>query len=170
MSGSSAARRVALLSEPTQKVLERMRTAAVGDMVPWEELEAITGRPRDAVRDMARTASKRLQNDEKMHFRTCIAVGVERIPFTTVAREELPTQRKRIGAAAGRMLRTTENVILDGMSRDDCDQVLLHQAIAGVTQIACSNEGLRRLRASTSALATVPPFSPREAAEMLFSE
>jgi hypothetical protein len=154
----------------SQQLMTRLRAAAIGDVVTWEELEALTGQTRKAVQDMVIDAKKVLLVDDKMHYRTVTSVGVERIGFATVVHEELPARRQRIGAAAGRMVLTTQNIIVEGLSKDDRDQVYLHQTLGGLTQSICANESVRRLRASVSDCETVAPLSPREAAERLFAK
>lgn len=169
MSQLAAKPRTVQLSDTTQRVVARLRSVAIGETVQWDELEDITGRPRDAVRDMARTAARLLQDEEKMHFRTCVSVGVERVDFTTVAREVVPGQRRRIGTLAGRMMRTTRNVIVDGLDKADREQIFLHQTIGGLAQLACTDASYKHLRAPVDDCVTVEPMTVQEAAALLFN-
>lgn len=163
MSAESSKQVIAPLSAETQQIMRRLRATVVGDAVNWDELEALTGKPRDVVRGLAMRAKRKLESEHKMHFRTVNGVGIERIGFKEVATETLPGQRKRIAGAARRMVRTTRNVVLDSLEQSERATVLAHQTLGMLTEQACSNKSAKLLAAELDKEKTLSPLSPREA-------
>lgn len=157
------------ISIETQRVVRRLTETAVGDVVSWEELESLTGIPRSRVYNMVRTAKTQLENERKMHFKTCIGAGVERIDYNAVARETLPCQRKRMASAANRMVRTTRNVILDQMGQDERTTVLVHQTLGELTKMACSNKSTKQLSGDFDKERLLTPMTAKEAMAKLMS-
>lgn len=157
------------LSIETQKIMTKLRTACVGDVVHWDELEGITGRSRDTVRNLTMRARRKLEESDKIHFRTLDGTGVERIDFSDVTTDTLPRQRNRIVGAARRMVRTTRNVVLDQLDQSQRATVLAHQTLGLLTESACSNKNARALSAGLQSENRIAPLSPGEAMQRMLA-
>lgn len=151
------------MSADTAAVISRLRDCSVGDVVAWEELEKLTGRHRDEVRQMVRNARRKLQREHKMHFQTVVGSGVERIDYGDVADHTLHSMRKGIAGKARRMVQVTKDVVLEKLDQSQRATVLTHQTLGQLTEQACSNKNAKLLSKEIENDNILSPLSPREA-------
>ncbi len=139
----------------TQRVIKRLRETQEGDLVPWDELESLTGcHDRTRLRSMWQTAQKTLLK-ELLHFRVEAGVGIERASHRDVVREALPSQRKRVGSASRKLVKTTKALDLSVLPEEDKVSAILHQTIGELTSYACSKPSLKIL--ATGMESSEPP-------------
>lgn len=151
------------VSVETLRVVSRLRSAAVDDIVPWEDLEALTSRPRSRMYGMLRTARATLEK-EFIHFRVVVGLGVERISDSTVANEVLPKHRKVIGGAAKKLVRATRTIDIDGLKEHEKTTVIFSQTLGELVSHACASKSVARLAPDAGSLA---PYTAAEAMRRL---
>jgi hypothetical protein len=155
-----------IVSQETLAIAGRLKSTNVGDVVSWSEMVSLTGIPRERIGARVRSACSMLMREYKLHFRTCRGVGVERIDHGAVARDSAPRQRKRMRSAAKRLVRMTQNVVLDGLKPDERMSIICHQTIGELTLAASSEKSAKQLQSGDR---TVSPLSPKEAMARLLS-
>ena len=151
------------VSIETLRVVKLLRETPVGQSVPWDNLETLTGCPRSRVYNMVRTACKTLES-EMLHYRVIPGEGVERISHNVVAAEVLPAHRKRIAGAARKMVRKTRAISLEGLKDNEKSAVILTQTIGELVSHACSSSSVKLISAESP---TAAPYTAKEAMKRL---
>jgi len=88
---------------------ELLKTASVGDVVTWEQLEAACDTPRDGLYQAVRNAKRRLAK-QGVKFITRPEIGQERIDDNGVVTEVLPALARNMHRVGRRIVRTAESV------------------------------------------------------------
>lgn len=154
-------------SEQTRAIKLALSSLGIGDIASWDELDKLADGNRASARASALTARKQLLAEERMHFRTVVNVGVERLADDQVASEVVPAQCKSMVGAAKKMMKTTQGLVMEKVAPENRYGVIAHQTIAGVVVLAASKENKAKMIEAAKAEQALQPFTPRDAMRRL---
>ena len=114
-------RPIFLASEETKKVIAKLESTTIGQIIPWNELSAAVGGDVQKARACIVTARKNLLNDKQMVFAAVRGVGLKRIANADVVRNEgMVSSRIRCQVKRSmKRLSTVDPASLEGSDKTD---------------------------------------------------
>lgn len=155
------------MADETRAIMVRLRDTQVGDLISWDELEAITGASREKTAAYCRTAAKKLENEEKIHFQVSHGAGYKRVSHQEAATIDLPKKSDGIRRAANRVIKKGENIILDEVRQEDRIGVIGRLTLAHMTRDLHTQKKLKQLETLHKEEQKLTPFTPKMAMQKL---
>lgn len=144
----------------------RLAQLEIDATVTWEQLEALTGKPRLALYSTTKSARDSLRRNAKMHFVTESGDGVRRISHAEAAKVVVPKGTRKIRNQANRNTRVIADLDLDQVAQADRLNVLAHASLAAFVRNSTTQKSIKALEAGQSEKA----LSPEEAAQRLYRQ
>jgi hypothetical protein len=157
----------------TQLVIDHLKEKVIGDIVSWEEVEAILGRVRPSICSNVRSARNFLEREEHIFFESIKGVGFKRIADEDVVGIVKTSGVKRVRSLISRQARRLKNISdFDGMSNEKKVEHNTTLSVLGAMILFSRNHSVAKVtavveeeRAKLSVANTLKLFLPKEKKE-----